>query len=202
MGSASSSSPESCVLITFDAQRWLQICSAHRFKGRNLLFSWTDTWTMPYLCNIPVVHLLWEIKHIPGCTNVCLHMQRKTPSAVAKKPKKIDTFRLINGSCACYFKRIITATAKTMMPVLGMVNQPLAAAMTWAAVTRVLNDNNRRGWKTTLKATVNNDQWTWRVIAVHFTTPTHHHLLERRCLDINSPRSDPECMWLLCPGYR
>lgn len=137
----------------------------------------------------------------PGAL-ICLHMQRKTPSAIAKKPKKIDTFLLINGSCACYFKRIITATAKTMMPVLGMVNQPLAAAMTWAAVTHVLNDNNRRGWKTTLKATGNNDQWTWRVIAVHFTTPTHHHLLERRCLDINSPRSDPECMWLLCPGYR
>lgn len=35
-----------------------------------------------------------------------------------------------------------------------------------------------------------------------FTTPTHHPLSERRCLDINSPRSDPECMWLLCPGYR
>lgn len=48
----------------------------------------------------------------------------------------------------------------------------------------------------------NNEQWTWEVIAVHFTTPTHHPLSERRCLDINSPRSDPECMWLLCPGYR
>lgn len=48
----------------------------------------------------------------------------------------------------------------------------------------------------------NSDQWAWEVIAVHFTTPTHHPLSERRCLDINSPRSDPECMWLLCPGYR
>lgn len=35
-----------------------------------------------------------------------------------------------------------------------------------------------------------------------FTTPTHRPQSERRCLDTNSPRSDPECMWLLCPGYR
>lgn len=46
------------------------------------------------------------------------------------------------------------------------------------------------------------DQWTGKVIAVHFTTPTHHPPSERRCLDINSPRSDPECTWLLCPGCK
>jgi len=45
-------------------------------------------------------------------------------------------------------------------------------------------------------------QWAWRFTSACFTTPTHHLPSERRCLNTNSPRSDPGCMWLLCPGYR
>lgn len=74
----------------------------------------------------------------------------------------------------------------------------LVAAMTWAGVTHMHYDDNR----TTSGGHDKRDQWAWKVTALHFTTPTHHPLSERRCLDINSPRSDPECMWLLCPGCR
>lgn len=44
--------------------------------------------------------------------------------------KKINKFLLINGIALVISKMIIIATDETMMTVLWMVNQPLAAAMT------------------------------------------------------------------------